>query len=135
MIFIDTDVAIALRDLEPDTCARIAELAEPPVMSVMTRVELEGGVHRDPGGTGHRQQLLARMLQSMPVIYFEHADILAYGQIIDNHGFNRRLVIDRLIAAQAVTRDALLITRNASDFRRIEGLRLDIWPGLTPRAS
>lgn len=43
--------------------------------------------------------------------------------------------LDRLIAAQAIARDATLITRNGKDFRRIEGLRLVEWEPLEPVAT
>ena len=29
-----------------------------------------------------------------------------------------------------ITRDATLITRNGKDFRRIDGLKLEEWPGI-----
>ena len=61
---------------------------------------------------------------------FTHADILAYGAIIYNLGYDRRTTLDRLIAAQAIARNATLITRNGKDFRRIEGLKLEEWPAL-----
>ena len=35
---------------------------------------------------------------------------------------------DRRTAAQAITREARLITRNSRDFRRIAGLDLEVWP-------
>jgi predicted nucleic acid-binding protein len=42
---------------------------------------------------------------------------------------DRRTTLDRLIAAQAISRHARLITRNRRDFDRIDGLRLEVWPG------
>lgn len=127
MIFIDTDVAIALRDVDPETHARIALLDERPVISMITRIELENGVNREPAGAAQRRQLLEALLEDLTVVMFVHADILAYGAIIDNFGYNRRLTLDRLIAAQAIARDAPLITRNGKDFRRIAGLKLIEW--------
>ncbi|HMG47892.1 MAG TPA: PIN domain-containing protein [Allosphingosinicella sp.] len=130
MIFIDTDVAIALRDVDPDTQGRIAELGEIPVISVMTRIELENGANQEPGLANHRRRLLARLLETIVVEMFTAADIFAYGTIVYDLGYDRRTTIDRLIAAQAISRDAQLITRNRRDFARIEGLRLEVWPTL-----
>jgi len=45
---IDTDVAIHLRDGDPGILARVSALGDAVLMSVVTRVELEGGVYRDP---------------------------------------------------------------------------------------
>jgi tRNA(fMet)-specific endonuclease VapC len=46
----------------------------------------------------------------------------------DSAGRDRRATLDRLIAAQAISRDARLITRNRRDFAKIDGLRLEAWP-------
>lgn len=131
MIFIDTDVAIALRDNHPDTQRRVIGLGEKPVISIMTRVELENGVNREPAGVNLRQQLLDRMLETIEVEYLTPADILAYGQIVYDFAHDRRLTIDRLIAAQAISRDARLVTVTGKDFRKIHGLKLEIWPSPT----
>ena len=127
MIFIDTNVAIALRDAEPVTRALVRELDEIPVISMISRIELENGVNAEPGLERHRRRLLDRLLETISVEMFTHADILAYGAIIYDLSYDRRLTLDRLIAAQAIARDATLITRNGKDFRRIEGLKLVEW--------
>ena len=136
MIFIDTDVAIALRDVDPDTHRRIAELDERPVLGMVTRIELENGVNREPAGTNRRRRLLDEMLEDLTVVMFTHADILAYGAIVSASAHPEpvegRTTLDRLIAAQAIARNATLITRNGRDFRRIEGLKLEEWEPLEP---
>ena len=130
MIFIDTDVAIALRDAHPATLRLIDELPDLPVISMITRIELENGVNADPSHAALRRRLLDRFLQTIAIQMFTDADILAYGRIVYNLGYDRRTTLDRLIAAQAITRDATLITRNGKDFRRIDGLKLEEWPGI-----
>lgn len=127
MIFIDTNIAIALRDLDDATYERLQALSERPVISVITRIELENGVNREPADTNARRALLNRLLKTLSVEMFSHADVLAYGTIIYNHGYDRQRTLDRLIAAQAISRDAPLITRNGKDFRRIDGLKLVEW--------
>ena len=131
MIFIDTNVAIAFRDGEAE--AAIIELAEKPVLSVVTRIELENGVNRDSVGRDYRRSLLERMLKSFAVQMFTQADILAYGDIVHTIGYDRVRTLDRLIAAQAIVRDATLITRNGKDFRKIDGLKLIEWE--TPKTG
>lgn len=127
MIFLDTNVAIALRDGHRDTQARVVELDQPLAISIMSRVELENGVNREPAGVSLRRRLLDRLLETIAVEMFTHADILAYGEIVYRYGHDRRLTLDRLIAAQAIARDAALITRNGKDFRSIGGLKLIEW--------
>lgn len=127
MIFVDTNIAIALRDADRETHMRVQALDEKPVISMMTRIELENGANKVPGDTGRRKQLLDRLLETQKVEMFTHSDILAYGAIIHDLGYDRRKTLDRLIAAQAIVRDAVLITRNGRDFRDIAGLRLEEW--------
>ena len=145
MIFIDTDVAIALRDADPTTLRLIDELPELPVIAMITRIELENGVNADPAHAPLRRKLLDRFLETIAVEMYTHADILAYGAIISaaahpelpapaKAGVERRTTLDRLIAAQAIARDATLITRNGKDFRRIEELKLVEWEPLEPTA-
>ena len=135
MIFIDTDIAIALRDADPVTLRLIDELPELPVIAMITRIELENGVNAETAHAPLRRKLLDRFLETIAVEMYTHADILAYGAIIYNVGYDRRTTLDRLIAAQAIARDATLITRNGWDFRRIEGLKLEEWEGLEAKAE
>ena len=134
MIFIDTDVAIALRDADRATLRLIDELPELPVISMITRIELENGVNAEPGLERLRRRLLDRFLETIAIEMFTHADILAYGAIVSATAHPElvegRTTLDRLIAAQAIARDATLITRNGRDFRRIEGLKLVEWDPL-----
>lgn len=127
-IFLDTNVAIALRDGAEPTRALIGELDQIPVISIITRIELENGVNRETMGVSRRRHLLERFLETISVEMFTPADIRAYGDIVHDLGYSRRQTLDRLIAAQVLSRDALLITRNGADFRKIDGLRLEIWP-------
>lgn len=137
MIFIDTNICIALRDLDAPTWQGVRALPDEPVMSMITRIELENGANAEPGLENLRRNLLDELLTVIPVEMFTHADILAYRQIVYDLSFDRQRTLDRLIAAQAISRDASLITRNGKDFRRIEGLRLIEWetPAPTPPPS
>ena len=45
---LDTNVAIYLRDGDTETTAKISALDDAVLMSIVTRVELEGGVYREP---------------------------------------------------------------------------------------
>lgn len=50
-----------------------------------------------------------------------------YGQIVSQSAFNRRKIIDRMIAATALANNLTLITANGADFADIDGLKLEIW--------
>jgi predicted nucleic acid-binding protein len=127
VIFVDTNIAIALRDIDVATHMRVAALPEKVVISMLTRIELENGLKVSGAVRERRRELLDRLLVTLPVIMFTDADILAYAAIVDDLGYDRRTTLDRLIAAQAIARGATLITRNGRDFRRIAGLKLEEW--------
>ena len=121
---IDTDVAIHLRDGSPDITTRVLALESIPAMSVVTQVELEAGAVND----GRRTALLKRLLETIPTLAFGAPEAAAYGKIVASLGYDRRKVLDRMIAAQALTTDRQLITINGRDFRDIPGLALEVWP-------
>lgn len=124
---IDTDVAIHLRDGDPIVSHRITTLGGGIVLSIITQVELEGGVYRDPAQVSVRRPRLDAMLASFPVVAFDDLSALAYRQIVSAAGYSRRKLLDRMIAAQAVAHRANLVTMNADDFRDIPGLSLIEW--------
>jgi predicted nucleic acid-binding protein len=127
MIFLDTNICIALRDLDEATWRQVRALDDGPVMSMITGIELENGAHAEVGLERPRRALLDELLTVVPVTLFTHDDILSYRSIVYNLGFSRPRTLDRLIAAQAITRDARLVTRDGKDFREIERLRLIDW--------
>lgn len=125
---IDTDVAIHLRDGSPAIVSRIAALDDIPAMSVVTLVELQAGVALDRSAGGIRAALLARLRQTLAVLPFGEAEADAYGCIIAALGHDRRRVLDRMIAAQAIVAGRRLITINGRDFADIPELALEVWP-------
>jgi predicted nucleic acid-binding protein len=124
---LDTNVAICLRDGDPLVTARIAGLDGAVLLSIITRVELEGGVHREPSEAGIRRARLDVVLDALPVLAFDAEAADAYRTIIETAGYSRRKILDRMIAAQALVHRATLITRNAADFRDVPGLSLLEW--------
>jgi tRNA(fMet)-specific endonuclease VapC len=127
LIFVDTNVAIELRDDPARAGPRLADITPEPVFSLVTRIELEAGVEREPALAAMRRKLLERLLVDIDVIMMTSADVAAYGRIVATCGYNRRLVFDRLIAAQAITRNASLVTANTADFAAIPNLKLVAW--------
>lgn len=124
---LDTSVAILLRDVDTEVALRVAQLAPPVVISVMTRVELEGGSAGHEPLARARRQRLDTILGTLPALEFDDAAADRYRAIVDVTGFSRRKIIDRMIAAQALLREATLVTMNGDDFKDIPGLKLLAW--------
>lgn len=124
---IDTNVAIHLRDGDPGVTARVAALDDAVLMSVVTRVELEGGVYRDPSEVSIRRARLDAVLSAIPTLAFDDASANAYASIVLHAGYSRRKLLDRMIAAQALVHRATLVTMNPGDFMDVVGLDVQAW--------
>lgn len=124
---LDTNVAIHLRDGDAAVTARVAALDGAVLMSIVTRVELEGGVHREPTYASIRRARLDAMLGAIPALAVDGEAARVYGTIVAHAGYSRRKLLDRMIAAQALVHRTTLVTLNASDFGDVPGLQLLVW--------
>jgi predicted nucleic acid-binding protein len=124
---LDTNIAIHLRDRDEEVMQRLAAVEDAVVLSIVTRIELEGGVYADPAKAGVRRPRLDAMLEALPVVAFDDAAAEAYRRILEAVGYSRRKVLDRMIAAQAIVHHATLVTRNPDEFRDVPGLDLLCW--------
>lgn len=124
---LDTNVLIHVRDGDRAVLDRVAALDGAVLMSVVSRVELEGGVYREPSNALTRRARLDAMLGAIPTVAFDAAAADVYGSIVAHAGYSRRKLLDRMIAAQALVHRATLVTRNADDFSGIPGLSLLQW--------
>ena len=128
MIFLlDTSVAIHLRDLNTPVAERVEALDGEVFISMVTRVELEGGVVRDPAHRALRRERVDLLLATLEALPFDGAAADRYREIVEATGFSRPRIIDRMIAAQARAHDATLVTMNGQDFRDIPRLKLLAW--------
>lgn len=126
-ILFDTSIAIALREGQADILERTKTLEEIPLLSIISVIELEGGVSFAPEGIAARRAALDRLLATLEILAFEKAEATAYRRIIETRGFSRRLTFDRMIAAQAIVAGAVLVTLNPRDFRAIPDLAIEDW--------
>jgi predicted nucleic acid-binding protein len=124
---IDTNIAIHLRDGDATIVGHIDALPAPPSISVISRVELEGGVHVKPAFAAKRRAALDILLGTIMVIPFDAPMAEAYGRIVAACGFSRTRILDRMIAATALVQELTLITINGDDFRDVPGLKLEVW--------
>lgn len=124
---LDTNVAIHLRDGDETLTSQVAALEGAILLSVISRIELEGGVYRDPAQAGVRRPRLDAILAALPVLAFDDAAADAYRLIVEVAGYSRRKLLDRMIAAQALVHRTTLVTMNAANFRDVPGLELLSW--------
>jgi len=124
---LDTNVAIRLRDGDGTVTDRVAALNGAVLISVLTRVELEGGVYQDRTHAAIRRARLDVVLAAIPTLTFYGAAADAYGAIVSHAGYTRRKLLDRMIAAQALVHRATLVTLIADDFTDVPGLQLLAW--------
>jgi predicted nucleic acid-binding protein len=126
-LLIDTSVAVALREGDRAAVQRLGRLPHLPCLSVISVVELEGGVAVAREGEQVRRRALDRLYTSLEIIAFGEAEAVAYARIVATIGFSRRLIIDRMIAAQAIVAGVTLATLNPRDFRDVPGLTIEDW--------
>ena len=124
---LDTSVVIALRDGDEAVAAKLAALSGAVLISIVTRVELEGGVYRDPAQAALRRPRLDAILRVLPVLPFDDAAADSYRAIVESAGYSRRKLLDRMIAAQALVHRAALVTKYRADFRDIPELEVVAW--------
>lgn len=124
---LDTNVAIHLRDGDERVMARIASIDDAVAISIVTRVELEGGVYRVPSDAAIRRARLDVLLAAIPSLPFDNIAADIYARIVAHAGYSRRKLLDRMIAAQALAHRATLITMNPDDFADVVGLHVDAW--------
>ena len=125
---LDTNVAIHLRDGDRMVTRKVAALEGAVLISVVTRVELEGGVYREPVYAPIRRARLDVMLSAIPVLAFDDLAAMTYGAIVASAGYSRRKLLDRMIAAQALVHRATLVSFHPDDFSDVPGLSSLVWP-------
>ena len=124
---LDTNVAIHLRDGDARVAREVAALEGAVLVSIVTRVELEGGVYREAAHAHLRRARLDLMLRAIPTVAFDDAAADVYRAIVARSGYSRRKLLDRMIAAQALVHRATLVTLNAEDFADVPDLSLLVW--------
>lgn len=126
-MLLDTSVAIPFRDGDEPIMERVNALTALPMISVLTRVELEGGVYREPEQASVRSTRLQLLLEQVEELPFSLEQAVAYGRIVASSGYSRTKLIDRLIAAQALVASVPLATLNPRDFHGIPKLEIEDW--------
>ena len=97
-------------------------------LSAVSLAELEYGASKSRSREKDRNTLL-RFVAAFDIVPFDDRDAEVYGLI--RAGRERRGQpigpYDVQIAAQAITRNLVLVTNNVEEFRRVPGLRIQNW--------
>lgn len=126
---LDTSICIHLIQRHPpQVLNRFAALSQGDVvMSAVTLAELRHGVERDPSAKAQAEQALDRLLDFIPAQPFDADAAIRYGVLAAAIRDRRRDVLDRMIAAHALSLGVVLVTNNEADFNFYPGLTVENW--------
>jgi len=127
---LDTDICIALiKRRPPELIKRLQAKAVGDVgISSITLAELRHGVAKSARLEQNRTAL-DQFLLPLDIAAFDDLAADAYGSVraaLENSGTPIG-PLDTLIAGHAVSLNVVLVTHNVSEFKRVEGLRVDDW--------
>ena len=129
MILLDTNICIYIINARPPAVlARFQQhrLGDIGLCSVVA-AELAYGVAKS--GSARNRQALEMFLAPLAVLPFDAAAFWAYGTLradLERRGTPIG-VLDTLIAAHALSQQALLVTHNTREFTQVSGLQLADW--------
>ena len=127
---LDTNICIALIRQKPTVLIqRLTSLQPGDVgISSITLTELFHGVEKS-ARPEQNMSALEQFLLPLDLADFGQEAALAYGKIRAELERNGQLIgsMDMLIAAHAVSLDAIMVTNNVQEFQRIKGLTVEDW--------
>jgi tRNA(fMet)-specific endonuclease VapC len=127
---IDTNAVIALIGRKSEALLkRVVDSDEGSIgLSTVVMHELYYGAYKS-AKISHNLETLRLFMADFPAVGFEREDALASGEIRAALAAKGTPIgpYDVLIAAQAKTRDLVLITNNVGEFRRVDGLDVEDW--------
>ena len=126
---LDTNICIYLmKQASPHVAVRLADCYVGEVaISAITLAELELGVAASGELQAQNRTALDALLEDLPVLPFENTAARAYGPVRVQGRARTRDALDKLIAAQAIAADVVLVTNNIADFGGYPGLRVENW--------
>jgi tRNA(fMet)-specific endonuclease VapC len=127
---LDSNILIAaLKGEHAALLNRLATLAPSRIcLSSIVLAELMTGAHksRNPASNEVALEEITRNMEAVP---FDHEAALVYGKLRAELESKGQIVgpHDLLIAAQALSRDLVLVTANPREFKRVPGLHCENW--------
>ncbi|MCF8156050.1 MAG: type II toxin-antitoxin system VapC family toxin [Rhodoferax sp.] len=133
MILLDTNICIYIINAKPPAVlARFQKyrLGDIGVCSVVA-AELAFGVAKS--GSARNRQALEMFLAPLTILPFDAAAVWVYGDLRAELECCGTPIgsLDIMIAAHALSQQALLVTNNTREFAKVPGLQLDNWVATT----
>jgi len=127
---LDTNICIyIIKHQPPSVLDRLVALPTEEVgISIITAAELRYGASKS-ARPDHNHKALDEFLYPLEVAPYAEPAAKAYGTIRSALEKKGRPIgpMDLLIAAHALSLDVRLVTNNAKEFARVEGLEIDNW--------
>ena len=127
---LDTNIIVYAKNRRPESVlARLRQCRPEDVcISAVTMAELEYGVSKSSRPEQNRLALMM-FLSGIKVLPFDGEAAREYGDIRENLSKKGTIIggNDLLIAAHARAEGLILVTNNAREFERVEGLRVENW--------
>ena len=118
---IDANSAVYAMDVGHEVLTDRIALCKPGEMaiSVISYAEIAYGTHV---GKPPPPEVLEAFVKAIPIVPFDEAAAREYAQLPF-----KRARFDRLLAAHALSIDAVVVTNNEADFADVPGLRVENW--------
>jgi tRNA(fMet)-specific endonuclease VapC len=130
MYLLDTNICIYIINKRPVQVVGHIKALEPKQihLSSISLAELEYGVSKSNNRDKNRIALL-HFASAFDLLDFNDVDAEAFGAIRADLERKGQIIgpYDMQIAAQALTRNLILVTNNTAEFERIPGLKLENW--------
>ena len=130
MYLLDTNTCIFLKNKKPlHVLDKLKSCIDSGVhISTITVAELQFGVYNSENIEKNRISLI-EFLAPFNILDFDDADSEQFGKIRADLKKRGQIIgpYDMLIAAQAITKNLILVTNNTKEFSRIENLKLEDW--------
>ena len=127
---LDTNICIYIINKKPASVIKRIQTKQPEqiAISTITQAELEYGIARSRNVDQNRVALLEFLFPFL-LIDFDQMAAVQYGLIRASLEARGKPIgsLDMLLAAQAMSRDLILVTNNEKEFHRIERLKLENW--------
>ena len=118
---LDTNIIVALTINEDENVVRRAAACDAGEM-VTSSIALAEVAYGTEQGQPPTMEALRDFVEEVPVLDFDYKAALAYAQLPF-----KRASFDRLIAAHAVSKELIVVTRNEKDFADVPGLVVENW--------
>ncbi len=136
MILLDTDTLSLLMHGHERLVQRVARQTEPMAITLVTRIEILQGRFASllKAADGERLLLAQHWLEQneaslsrVTCVPFDQSAATAFDRLRDKTSLRKIGRADLLIASIALSRQAILVTRNRKHFERIPELRVENW--------